>query len=191
MKQPLPTFNQLKAQNANQHIPYQTLLGTQEWKVKRDAIVKRDGEKCTKCGCRPTDNVWHNGKMHYLLSVPRDPNELVQIGKFMYRGEELGDEIHQLYAPVVLHVHHLYYVQSRMPWEYKNQALVTLCNDCHTEAHSQEVVPVYETEDRKSLMSGIQTCKRCSGAGYFPQYRHVEAGVCFECDGKRYTNLTL
>jgi len=30
-----------------------------------------------------------------------------------------------------LNVHHLYYVSGRMPWEYPNAALITLCHTCH------------------------------------------------------------
>ncbi len=30
-----------------------------------------------------------------------------------------------------LHVHHLYYVKGRRPWEYPDFALVTVCSDCH------------------------------------------------------------
>lgn len=191
MKQPLFTFNQLKAQNVNQHIPYQTLLGTQEWKAKRDAIVKRDGEKCTKCGCKPTVNVWHDGKMYYLLYVPSDPKDLIEIGGIKYRGDAFGDDIHQLYAAVVLHVHHLYYINSCCPWEYDNDALVTLCNDCHLEIHKKETIPVYRIESGSRIEIPVETCSRCHGAGYFPQYKNVENGVCFQCKGRRYTNMTL
>lgn len=30
-----------------------------------------------------------------------------------------------------LHVHHRFYISGRMPWEYLNSALLTLCEDCH------------------------------------------------------------
>lgn len=30
----------------------------------------------------------------------------------------------------------------------------------------------------------IQTpCPRCGGGGYFPQYKHVDGGRCFRCNG--------
>ena len=191
MTQILATLAQLEAQYADQYIPYQVLLETQEWKIKRATIVKRDEGKCTKCGCPPTNNVWHDGKMYYLLSVPRDPNELIKLGAFMYRGDELGDEIHELDAAVILHVHHLYYVKSKRPWEYKNDALTTLCNDCHLKIHQTEVIPVYEVVGGVKIKIPAQTCGRCHGAGYFPQYKKVENGVCFQCRGTRYTNLIL
>lgn len=33
-----------------------------------------------------------------------------------------------------LHVHHLYYIKFANPWDYTNDALVTLCEDCHEAA---------------------------------------------------------
>lgn len=30
-----------------------------------------------------------------------------------------------------LHVHHRYYLRNHDPWDYENDALVTLCMDCH------------------------------------------------------------
>ena len=34
-----------------------------------------------------------------------------------------------------LHVHHTYYESDRMIWEYENESLLTLCNDCHESLH--------------------------------------------------------
>ena len=36
----------------------------------------------------------------------------------------------------ILHVHHKYYVFGRLPWEYPDQALITLCNTCHSKEHN-------------------------------------------------------
>ena len=34
-----------------------------------------------------------------------------------------------------LHAHHLYYKRDRLLWEYDDEALVTLCDDCHKKIH--------------------------------------------------------
>lgn len=34
-----------------------------------------------------------------------------------------------------LHIHHLYYQNDLMIWEYDNESYVTLCEDCHKEIH--------------------------------------------------------
>jgi len=34
-----------------------------------------------------------------------------------------------------LHVHHRYYLKGKKPWDYPDEALVTLCEDCHKYTH--------------------------------------------------------
>lgn len=36
-----------------------------------------------------------------------------------------------------LQVHHLYYQFPRVPWDYPNRALITLCKKCHEKLHSE------------------------------------------------------
>jgi len=36
-------------------------------------------------------------------------------------------------ANKTLNVHHKYYLKGREPWDYPNELLVTLCEDCHEE----------------------------------------------------------
>jgi len=38
-----------------------------------------------------------------------------------------------------LNVHHLYYENGNMPWEYPEKALITLCEQCHSDEHDLEV----------------------------------------------------
>ena len=35
-----------------------------------------------------------------------------------------------------LHVHHFYYRKGIQPWEYSDQALITVCEHCHKMEHS-------------------------------------------------------
>ncbi len=81
-----------------------------------------------------------------------------------------------------LNIHHKYYVQGREPWEYPNEALITLCEDCHHKRHQDKQVPLY-TESRH-LITNLIPCSRCGGRGYLPQYHHVENGICFNCWGE-------
>lgn len=34
-----------------------------------------------------------------------------------------------------LHVHHLVYKKGQKPWEYEDNSLITLCEECHCEEH--------------------------------------------------------
>ena len=86
--------------------------------------------------------------------------------------------------PKGLNVHHKYYVKGKAPWEYENDALITLCQDCHGLEHKTKKTPVYRDIYFKDIMGHAQICDRCGGSGYLPQYMHVEGGVCFKCYGE-------
>ena len=93
-----------------------------------------------------------------------------------------------------LHVHHRIYIDGYAPWEYHDNFLVTLCNECHTETHARNEVDVYH-ETRLFKATGLvgdldptdlRPCTRCLGAGIFRQWMHIQEGVCFRCRGDRY-----
>lgn len=83
-----------------------------------------------------------------------------------------------------LQVHHSYYQEGAMPWDYPDRDLTTLCWICHEKLHAKEKIPFL---DRDGFEKGSLTpCYRCHSAGYFPEYNHVEDGICFRCRGARY-----
>lgn len=81
-----------------------------------------------------------------------------------------------------LNIHHEYYIHGKKPWEYPNEALITLCANCHHKRHQEKQIPLY-TESHH-LIKNLITCCRCGGTGYLPQYHHVENGICFNCWGE-------
>lgn len=83
-----------------------------------------------------------------------------------------------------LHVHHTYYQIDKLPWQYPNESLITLCRSCHETVHETEQIPVLDANSFK--IGNYKPCKRCHGAGWFPEYNHVEGGICFLCRGKKY-----
>ena len=38
---------------------------------------------------------------------------------------------------VALNAHHLYYIKGNRPWEYDDDAIVTVCNECHGILHKE------------------------------------------------------
>ncbi len=93
-------------------------------------------------------------------------------------------------ADTLLHVHHKHYISGLDPWEYKDSELITLCEECHSFYHAHYRVPVYKLDSSGNLVEITYTpCRRCGGSGYFPQYKHVQGGVCFRCHGARYEEL--
>ena len=90
---------------------------------------------------------------------------------------------------VALQVHHKHYIYGLDPWEYKDSELVTLCDSCHSYVHAHFEVPVYRLDGNTLVKVQYTLCCRCGGAGWFPEYRHVQGGVCFRCHGAKYEEL--
>jgi hypothetical protein len=86
-----------------------------------------------------------------------------------------------------LHVHHKYYQYGKLPWEYPDEALTTLCWNCHEELHKNEKIP--NLDNNGHLISELTPCSRCFGAGCFPEYNHIQNGICFKCNGAKYEEL--
>lgn len=86
-----------------------------------------------------------------------------------------------------LHVHHKFYLVNRLPWEIEDEALVSLCRNCHTKRHQNEKIKVYGNHFNDSRVESkryfFKICPRCNGTGYLPQFSHVEDGICFLCWG--------
>lgn len=82
-----------------------------------------------------------------------------------------------------LNVHHNYYVLGKKPWEYNDNALVTLCSQCHQKRHLQNSTPIY-TLDKCISIPSLPLCDRCHGTGYLPQYHYYMGGICFKCQGE-------
>lgn len=43
----------------------------------------------------------------------------------------------------LLQVHHRYYEEGLLPWEYPDDALVTLCEECHKDIHKNSRMEIY------------------------------------------------
>ena len=80
-----------------------------------------------------------------------------------------------------LNIHHTHYVLGKLPWDYSNEYLITLCKDCHQERHKY-AIPCYSSVGEQ--LGYLKACDRCGGSGYLPQYKHVQNGICFKCGGE-------
>jgi hypothetical protein len=88
-----------------------------------------------------------------------------------------------------MHVHHKFYIKEKLPWDYEDSALITLCNWCHWELHEKSIIPIYKLVNNQLYELNYTPCNRCNGAGVFPEYKHVQNGICFKCNGNRYEEL--
>jgi 5-methylcytosine-specific restriction endonuclease McrA len=76
---------------------------------------------------------------------PRQYRLLLKDNKWKHKAKEIRARDRNLCvkcgAKGRLQVHHLYYVEDKMPWEYPNDALVTLCSVCHRKEHGIKIKP--------------------------------------------------
>jgi hypothetical protein len=87
---------------------------------------------------------------------------------------------------VPLVVHHKCYVQGLDPWEYPDEALITLCMDCHHDWHQNNEIRCAEKREDGWYWVKRIPCKRCKGEGYLYQYYYHYDGICFRCWGERF-----
>ena len=81
-----------------------------------------------------------------------------------------------------LNIHHTYYIYGHTPWDYSDNALITLCEKCHKKRHANQRIPIYN--EIHDILGYAYICPKCSGSGYLPEYYHVKHGVCFKCGGE-------
>ncbi|MBV6640899.1 MAG: hypothetical protein KI791_09275 [Cyclobacteriaceae bacterium] len=179
------SFHELVESLDSSSILYNDLLKTVEWQKRRESIVGRDNNKCTRCGKGPTirhfrDHLWIEAEEWIESGYQKDLGALF---------EPKGLKMIASDKPYYLHVHHKYYIVNRLPWEYDDEALTTLCNWCHWELHENEEIEIFL--DDGITKTEFTPCSRCNGAGWFPEYSHVEEGICFKCRGSMYEELLI
>lgn len=170
-------------------IPYFELIKSKEWFDRRESIITRDGYKCSTCDKLPT-------MPHYDIESRKTFHLWFGEDKLVYLKNEKG-YFEESYMPEIkiadkaysLHVHHKLYIVGKLPWEYTDDDLITLCNWCHWDFHEKNIVPVFRSVNDKMEQLDINPCFRCNAAGWFPEYSHVYSGICFRCKGARYEEL--
>jgi 5-methylcytosine-specific restriction endonuclease McrA len=191
---------------SGEKLTYLDELSAFEWKEKRLLIINRDKNICTNCKSEPTQKIY--GRPHRKKTSEEEQiyiNEMQGIYNKDYKRliEELFTGHNQLipniinkieipFHPVdkdiILHVHHKYYINYRLAWEYSNDALITLCQTCHQDLHNKTQIPVYINEQMLEQLH-LTKCPKCNGSGYLNEYDYYLNGICFNCDGYKYLEL--
>lgn len=86
-----------------------------------------------------------------------------------------------------LNVHHTYYQQEMLPWEYEPDSLITYCRYCHLEVHKEESIPFLNKAGIK--LNDLIPCVVCSGTGYRHEFVYYEHGICFPCNGSGFNAM--
>ena len=83
-----------------------------------------------------------------------------------------------------LNIHHRFYISGNLAWQYENDALVTLCYDCHKVVHQNQQIEIKAADLNTAKSRYAKNCVKCEGTGYLPEFSHVYKGICFPCDGR-------
>lgn len=169
----------------NRFLTYAQLLTTIEWKEKRDEILKRDDYTCQVCKKPGSEDFLLKNK---YFAIGTNTNYFIEKvdGKNILRS---SPEIIFLDRKYIMQIHHKVYILNKLPWQYDNNELITLCNWCHDDYHKNNEVEVYLDQDKKILLRNLTPCYRCDGAGYIEQYSRIDNGVCYRCQGARFLEI--
>jgi hypothetical protein len=90
--------------------------------------------------------------------------------------------------PLVLHLHHTYYVRNTLPWDYPDACFQVLCESCHKSEHLNKTFRMYASHSLGQSQH-LTPCDKCFGSGYLPEYDYHMDGVCFRCQGAGFKEL--
>lgn len=174
----------------NEKILYQDQLSTIEWKNKRNSIIQRDNNICTCCKSMPS--IFKKGKAYRKQTITEKEiefKELIESEEWKEWFElfgtypKIGPRLIPDLNPTILHVHHKYYVINKLAWNYPDDALITLCKDCHQKLHNTQRIPIFLDESLETELD-YEICDRCNGSGYLKEFHYYQNGTCFKCNGE-------
>lgn len=186
----LISYEEIKNNYSNPcHIPYDILLKTSEWYNLRTKILERDNSICTVCNIEGSIK---RGKV-YLRKPTDEENAEREKGEwvdFMGNGELSHLTYSKIYGiitdtPIILNVHHKYYIYLNKPWDYPMDAFVTVCASCHTKIHSNTDIKTYSNNTFENTIP-LTPCLKCNGTGFLNEYHYHHDGICFRCLGRKY-----
>jgi len=121
--------------------------------------------------------------LKYEKNVLYDNFEVVVDTENIYFVEDAADMKAYL-KQSKLHVHLKCHRKGIEIWEHSNEEYTTLCNICHNTVHQNQFIPYYnEKGDDFELLT---PCHKCEGSGYLATHKHIDNGICVECDGRGY-----
>lgn len=184
----MKTYSDILHEYGNHKIPYSTLLETKEWRDKSNQITKREYNVCQHCFKHCVDGYGLLSPVVYQSFEIEDPIYDPDTGELLgiYAKEAITHVVQT--DPHFAHVHHTYYILSRLAWEYSNEDLILLCHKCHTHLHQTQIVTVYRTEAKLETVN-LTPCGKCGGTGHLPKHNHVQNGICFRCGGAGFEEL--
>lgn len=145
---------------------YREKLQNSFWIAKRHWIIRLDNYHCRNC-------------MQPAFKKAFDAKNIIREGE---KNPISNRAFIIIEDKLELNVHHKYYMEGKEPWEYDDDALITLCPPCHKKEHENNTINVYNKDG--IILKETKPCGKCGGSGYIPSYSHIQNGICFKCEGE-------
>lgn len=193
MKKKHISYEELEKANLSDYVLYSEKLKTIEWAQRREVILGRDKFTCQKCQTRHSRIIEDVAYINYTEEEEQKYIETFKVQIQNYQ-EIYGinqpisipkKPLDQDYQPKYLQVHHKYYIKNNHPWNYPDEALISVCASCHQKIHDTEDIPVYSSE-LKDVKLTLTKCSRCNGSGHLKEYNYHLNGICFKCNGNEF-----
>lgn len=88
-------------------------------------------------------------------------------------------------SPILLNVHHKYYLDKTLPWQHPDECLQTLCRVCHEAVHREAAIPRTKPLPAQFALDGTPlaaTCTTC-GRGIYSRLRlPTSVRACASCN---------
>jgi len=196
----MTSYNQLKKEYDEMPIPYSELLRTDEWEKCRKRTLDSHNNTCNGCSAKLEDKF--TPIPDEIASSLRDrlsKEEKMLHERILSIGRANGiatkyNISSRIKFPIEFHkfhnldIHHMYYILSKLPWEYP-EALIPLCRECHLAEHQTNNIKVFENSIEDNFFEIAQNCGRCEGTGTLEEFFYYKNGICFNCSGKGYINF--
>ncbi|MEN9389700.1 MAG: hypothetical protein RLY61_784 [Candidatus Parcubacteria bacterium] len=167
--------------NSHEKRNYNSLLNTFEWNEIRSKLFKKEKFTCKFCSQKANWEIHVGGHYGYQY---RDVVE----GTDEFGLPSLDLKWMKQENPLILHLHHTYYVRYTLPWDYPDECFQVLCKACHENEHKNKVFRMYASHELGQSQH-LTPCEKCKGSGYLPHYHYYEDGVCFGCNGAGFEEL--
>ncbi len=164
-------------------INFKTLLFFDEWEFKSDEILKKNKYCCPKCKA-----IWNPNRIRQKCENGVCFSKIKD--KWLNESEykEWKNEMKN-FPTVDVKVYPIYFQMNKLPWDYPDNALETMCDKCHFEKIKQNKIEI--RDENMNLVKKINICYKCNGTGFIEKYDYINSGKCFDCKGNGYDDLDL
>lgn len=89
-----------------------------------------------------------------------------------------------------LQVHHVHYIEGRLPWQYPNYFLITVCRDCHKYYHDRNGTSILPAKEKRPPQQKRKSMPKRKRRGW--SFKRMEDALKWQKKvNKKYANVTF